>query len=61
MYICYFMVAKAIEGRYNVKPEVKIGSRVSDFWLSDNQHRSFLRLVQTKKAGSYKKEHEVSS
>ena len=52
-----FMVAKAIEGRHNVKPEVEVGSRVSDLWLSDNQHRSFLRLVQTKTAGSRKKEH----
>jgi len=26
-----FMITKAIEGRHNVKPEVEIGRRVSDF------------------------------
>ena len=52
------MIPKAIESRHNVKTEVEIlGRRVSDFWLSDDERRSFFPLVQTKTPGSRKKDH----
>ena len=51
------MIPKAIESRHNVKPEEEIDRRVSDFWLSDDERRSFFPLVQTKTPGSRKKDH----
>ena len=36
-----FMITKAIDGRHNVGNSPEKGRRVSDFWLSDDQRRSF--------------------
>ena len=51
------MITKAIKSHHNVKSEVEIGRRVSDFRLSDDQHRSFFPFVQTKTPGCRKKDH----
>ena len=51
------LIPKAIGSRHNVKSEVEIGRRVSDFWLSDDERRCFFPFVQTKMPGCRKKDH----